>query len=127
MNVTACKLWALVIASFSAGVAGAMLAGIGGVYVSQFPVQDSLIMLAAVLMAGTGSLWGAVLAGALMKFVSAWLALWGLPSGLLLMLFGVGVWQVLVQSPAGITGELEKLSVRSRLFSARGPRNEVER
>lgn len=112
VNVTLYKLWAFVLASFIAGVAGAMLAGTSGVYVSQFPVQDSLILLAAVLMAGTGSLWGALVAGMLMKLVSALLALWSLPSGLMLILFGAGVWQVLVQSPSGISGEIAKLLSR---------------
>lgn len=108
VDVTRYKLWAFAAASFLAGVAGAMLAGASGVYVSQFPVQDSLILLAATLMAGTGRLWGALVAGLLMKFVSALLALWALPSGLLLILFVVGVWQVLIQSPQGITGDLAR-------------------
>jgi len=106
VNITLYRVWAFLLASFIAGVAGGLLAATGGIYITQFPVQDSIILLAAVLMAGAYSLWGAVLAALLMKFIGAAFSIWNVPPGLLLMLFGAGILQSLLQSPTGIFGQL---------------------
>ena len=56
-------------------------------------------------MGGIYSLWGAVVAGLLMKLLPALLDNWGLPADLLTILFGVGVLQVLLTAPAGLVDQ----------------------
>jgi branched-chain amino acid transport system permease protein len=103
VNITLYKLWAFALASFLTGVAGGLLAARSGqLFTLQFPTQDSITLLAAVLMGGIYSLWGAVVAGALMRLLPALLNNWGLPADLLTILFGVGVLQVLLTAPQGI-------------------------
>jgi branched-chain amino acid transport system permease protein len=103
VNITLYKLWAFALASFLTGVAGGLLAARSGqLFTLQFPTQDSILLLAAVLMGGIYSLWGAVVAGALMRLLPALLDNWGLPADLLTILFGVGVLQVLLTAPRGI-------------------------
>jgi branched-chain amino acid transport system permease protein len=109
VNLTLYKLWAWALASFMTGVAGGLLAGhVGKLYTYQFPTRDNIILLAVVLMGGVYSLWGAVVAGALMKLLPALLDNWGLPPDLLTILFGVGVLQVLLTAPGGIAGQLPR-------------------
>jgi branched-chain amino acid transport system permease protein len=109
VNLTLYKLWAWALASFMTGVAGGLLAAhVGKLYTIQFPTSDSITLLAVVLMGGIYSPWGAVVAGALMKLLPALLNSWGLPADLLIILFGVGVLQVLLTAPAGLAGQLPK-------------------
>ena len=59
VNTTLYKLWAFALASFIAGVAGALLAAAaGGVSINQFPVPNSILLLAVVLMGGVYNLLG---------------------------------------------------------------------
>jgi branched-chain amino acid transport system permease protein len=103
INITLYKLWAIALASFVTGVAGALLASDSGtLYAGQFPTVQSISLLAVVLMGGIYSLWGALVAGFLMQGVPAVLDVWNLPADLLTILFGVGVLQVLVTAPAGL-------------------------
>ena len=68
VNTVLYKLWAFALASFMAGVAGALLAAAaGGVSVQQFPVQNSVLLLAVVLMGGVYSIWGAVVAALFLR------------------------------------------------------------
>lgn len=107
INVTFYKLVAFALACFMTGVAGGLLAGSsGGLSVYQFAPQESISLLAVVLMAGMGSPWGAVLAGVLMKVMPAVTDLFGVSSSLLLVLFGLGLVHTLVTSPGGIVGQL---------------------
>ena len=67
INTTFYKLWAFALASFITGVAGGVLAGaIHYLYSINFPTQDSITLLAVVLMGGVYSLWGAVVAALLL-------------------------------------------------------------
>jgi len=59
-------------------------------------------------MGGIYNLWGAVVAGALMKLLPALLDNWGLPPDLLIILFGAGVLQVLLTAPGGLAGQVPK-------------------
>ena len=103
VNITLYKLWAFALASFMTGVAGALLAAdVGQLSTLAFPTQDSITLLAAVLMGGIYSIWGAIVAGVLMRLLPALLDNWGLPADLLTILFGVGVLQVLLTAPQGI-------------------------
>jgi branched-chain amino acid transport system permease protein len=109
VNLTLYKLWAWALASFMTGVAGALLAAeVGKLYTYQFPTRDSITLLAVVLMGGIYSLWGALVAGALMKLLPALLDSWGLPADLLTILFGIGVLQVLLTAPAGLAAQVPK-------------------
>ncbi|MBO0688485.1 MAG: branched-chain amino acid ABC transporter permease [Candidatus Dormibacteraeota bacterium] len=109
VNITLYKLWALALASFMTGVAGALLvASGGGLTVFQFPTQNSIILAAVVLMGGVYTFWGPIVAGLLFQFLPALLRTWGLPSDLLTILFGIGVLQVQLQAPSGIAVQLPR-------------------
>jgi branched-chain amino acid transport system permease protein len=109
INTTFYKLWALALASFVTGVAGALLAGADRELFSiDFPVQNSIELLAVVLMGGVFSLWGAVVAAFLLEFLPALLQDWGVPNDWLIIIFGVGVLQVLVTAPRGLADQFPK-------------------
>jgi branched-chain amino acid transport system permease protein len=109
VNVTLYKLWAFALAAFITGVAGGLLAGaVGILYNFQFPTEDSIILLAVVLMGGIYSVWGAVIAGAFMQLLPELLNNWGAPADLLIILFGVGILQVLLTAPAGLIDQFPK-------------------
>ena len=109
VNITMYKLWALALASFMTGVAGGLLAASGGgLTVYEFPTQQSIILLAVVLMGGVYGFAGPIVAGLLFELVPALLRLWGLPNDVLIILFGVGVLQVQLTAPAGIAVQLPK-------------------
>jgi branched-chain amino acid transport system permease protein len=109
VNISLYKMWAFALASFMTGVAGALLASSSGtLYNLTFPTQDSIILLAVVLMGGIYSLWGAVVAGMLIKLLPALLDNWGLPPDLLTILFGIGVIQVLTTAPTGLVDQFPK-------------------
>jgi len=109
VNTVLYKLWAFALASFMAGVAGALLAAsAGGVTVQQFPVQSSVTLLAVVLMGGVYSIWGAVVAAFFLRVLPALLDDWGVSTELLTILFGVGVLQVLMTAPGGIVDQFPK-------------------
>ncbi|HTR93614.1 MAG TPA: branched-chain amino acid ABC transporter permease [Trebonia sp.] len=110
INTTFYKLWAMALASFVTGVAGALLAGADRyLYSINFPIQNSIELLAVVLMGGVFSLTGAVIAAFLQAFLpSALYQLWGVPDDWLIILFGVGVMQVLVTAPGGLADQFPK-------------------
>jgi branched-chain amino acid transport system permease protein len=109
INISLYKMWAFALAAFMTGVAGTLLAGSSGtLYNLTFPTQDSIILLAVVLMGGIYSIWGAVVAGALIKLLPALLDNWGLPPDLLTILFGIGVIQVLTTAPTGLVDQFPK-------------------
>ena len=103
VNITLYKLWGFALASFMTGVAGGLLAAaVGELFTYQFPTSQNIVLLAVVLMGGIYSLWGAIVAGALIKLLPALLDNWGLPADLLTILFGIGILQVLLTAPAGL-------------------------
>ncbi|HVW17905.1 MAG TPA: branched-chain amino acid ABC transporter permease [Solirubrobacteraceae bacterium] len=109
INITFYKLWALLLASTLTGVGGALLAGSSGqLYQTAFSTDQSIQLLAVVLMGGAYTLWGALVAGFLFSVVPHILDLWHLNSSLLLILFGVGVLQVLTTAPQGIAVQFPK-------------------
>jgi branched-chain amino acid transport system permease protein len=69
IDVTRYKLIAFALAALMAGVAGGLFAGSvqNSIGVDQFNRQAALFLIAAVLMGGIRSLWGALLAGLLAK------------------------------------------------------------
>ena len=109
VNTVLYKLWAFALASFMAGVAGALLAAASRWRGRrQFPVQNSVLLLAVVLMGGVYSIWGAVVAALLLRLLPALLDDWGVSTELLTILFGVGVLQVLTTAPGGLVDQLPK-------------------
>jgi len=114
INTTVYKLWAMALASFVTGVAGALLAGADRELFSiDFPVQNSIELLAVVLMGGAFSLVGAVIAAFLLAFLPALLyQLWSVPNDWLIILFGVGVMQVLATAPGGIADQFPRDMLR---------------
>jgi branched-chain amino acid transport system permease protein len=109
VRTTSYKLWAFALASFMAGIAGALLAGApGGVNINQFPVQNSILLLAVVLMGGVFSLAGAIVAGLLQRLLPALLDDWGVSTEWLTILFGIGVIQVLLTAPGGLVEQVPK-------------------
>jgi len=109
INTTFYKLWALALASFVTGVAGALLAGADRELFSiDFPIQNSIELLAVVLMGGAFSLTGAVVAAFLLDFLPALLQDWGVPNDWLIIIFGVGVLLTLVTAPRGVADQFPK-------------------
>jgi len=122
INTTLYKLWAFALASFITGVAGGVLAGaIHYLYSINFPTQDSITLLAVVLMGGAYSLWGAVVAGLLYQFLPSLLNNWGVSADWLTILFGIGVLQVLTTAPAGLADQVPRdLARLARLLRGGG-------
>jgi branched-chain amino acid transport system permease protein len=109
VNTTFYKLWAFALASFITGVAGGVMAGaVRYLYSITFQPQDSITLLAVVLMAGAYSLWGAVLAALLVQLLPALLNNWGVPPDWLTILFGLGVLQALTTAPRGLADQVPK-------------------
>jgi branched-chain amino acid transport system permease protein len=109
VNTVLYKLWAFALASFMAGIAGGLLAAAaGGVNINQFPVENSITLLAVVLMGGVYNLFGAVIAALFLRFLPALLDYWGVSSELLTILFGIGLLQVLLTAPGGVVDQFPK-------------------
>jgi branched-chain amino acid transport system permease protein len=109
VNITVYKLWAFALASFMTGVAGGLFAGsVTRLTTSGFRTEDSIILLAVTMMGGIFSLWGAIVAGLFFKLLPALLQDWGLSSDLTLILFGVGLLQVLATAPGGLVDQVPK-------------------
>jgi branched-chain amino acid transport system permease protein len=109
INTTLYKLWAFALASFVTGVAGGLLAGAARyLYSIDFQTQDSITLLAVVLMGGAYNLWGAVVAGILFSLLPAVLNDIGVAPDWLTILFGIGVLQVLTTAPTGIVDQLPR-------------------
>jgi branched-chain amino acid transport system permease protein len=109
INTTLYKLWAFALASFITGVAGGLVAGLFHYLNSlTFATADSITLLAVVLMGGAYSIWGAIVAAFLMKFLQALLNDWGVSPDWLTILFGIGVLQVLTTAPRGLAEQVPK-------------------
>jgi branched-chain amino acid transport system permease protein len=110
VNTVLYKLWAFALAAFMAGIAGGLLAAAaGGVNINQFPVDNSITLLAVVLMGGVYNLFGAVVAALLLRLLPRLLEnWWGWSSAVLTILFGIGVLQVLMTAPGGLVEQFPK-------------------
>jgi len=124
LNTTFYKLWAMALASFVTGVAGALLAGADReLIVLNFPIQNSIQLLAVVLVGGAFSLAGAVVAAFLQAFVPAALYnLWNVQNDWLIIIFGVGVVFTLATAPGGIADQFPKDMKRLGRLIVRGLR-----
>jgi branched-chain amino acid transport system permease protein len=129
INTTLYKLWAFALASFITGVAGGLVAGFYHYLNSlTFATQDSITLLAVVLMGGAYSMTGAVVAAFLLKFLQQLLNDVGVSPDWLTILFGIGVLQVLTTAPRGIVEQMPKdLANLWRLIRRRFARPAAER
>jgi branched-chain amino acid transport system permease protein len=129
INTTLYKLWAFALASFITGVAGGVLAGaVRYLYSIDFQTQDSITLLAVVLMGGAYSMWGAIVAALLLQLLPAILNNIGLSPDWLTILFGIGVLQVLTTAPTGIVDQLPRDIARlGRKIGALGRRGSPAR
>src|SRR5215471_19306943 len=119
VNVTLYKLWAFALASFMTGAAGCLLAAsTGGLTTYAFPAQDSITLLAVVLMGGIYSFWGPIVSGVLLKLLPELLKNWGLPPDVLTILFGIGVLQAMLTAPEGLAVQFPRdMANLSRMVS----------
>jgi branched-chain amino acid transport system permease protein len=110
VNITLYKLWAFALASFLTGVAGCLLAAQVGVpRAITFQTQDSLTLAATALIGGIFSLWGAIVAGVFNQLLPfLFQAQWGVNPNFLLIIFGVGLLQVLLTAPGGLADQFPK-------------------
>ena len=110
VNIVLYKLWAFALASFMAGVAGALLAAqVGQPTAQSFQTQDSLTLLATTLIGGIYSLWGAVVAGCFSQLLPFLFQVqWGINPNFVLILFGAGLLQVLLTAPGGLAQQFPK-------------------
>jgi branched-chain amino acid transport system permease protein len=119
INTTLYKLWAFALASFVTGVAGGVLAGAQQyLYSINFQTQDSITLLAVVLMGGAYSIWGAIIAALLLELLPAILNNVGVSPDWLTILFGIGVLQVLTTAPKGIVDQFPRDMARLYRFIA---------
>ena len=110
VNITLYKMWAFALSAFMAGVAGCLLAAQVGAPTAQgFQTQDSLTLLATTLIGGIYSLWGAIVSGIFIQLVPfLFQAQWGINPNFLLIIFGVGILQVLLTAPGGLVEQVPK-------------------
>jgi branched-chain amino acid transport system permease protein len=109
VNVTVYKMWAFALSSFITGVGGALLGSTSGkLYNYSFPTYQSIELFAVVLMAGIYTLWGAILAAALFWILPALFTIWGINPEIPVILFGIGVLQVLTTAPSGIAHQFPR-------------------
>ncbi len=110
VNIVLYKMWAFALASFMAGVAGALLAAqVGQPTAQSFQTQDSLTLLATTLIGGIYSLWGAVIAGCFSQLLPFLFQVqWGINPNFVLILFGAGLLQVLLTAPGGLAQQFPK-------------------
>ena len=77
--------------------------------IESFPTQASITLLATALIGGIYTFWGAIVAGVFIQLLPfVFQAKWGLDRNLLLIIFGVGLLQVLLTAPGGIVVQLPK-------------------
>jgi branched-chain amino acid transport system permease protein len=110
VNITLYKMWAFALASFMTGVAGCLLAAQVGVpRAINFQTQDSLTLAATALIGGIFSIWGAVVAGVFNQLLPfLFQAQWGVNANFLLIIFGVGLLQVLLTAPGGLVNQFPR-------------------
>lgn len=115
LRVTRGKVVAFAISSAVSGVAGALMAAnLGQLAPSTFQVSNSLLLFALVVIAGSRSPAGWIIAALLYKAVPYFLSERGLNGHLATMLFGLAVMHNLVAAPAGLADQLGDVVARLR-------------
>ena len=125
-SVVVTKLSAFAASAFVAGTAGGLLAiQIGRLSARQLEPFDSLVMFALAVMAGSTSVLGAALAGALSSWMPELLRVMGWSQDIGPMIFAVGAAQVLSRGSGGIAGQW--LALAARIRRREGKRLRAER
>jgi branched-chain amino acid transport system permease protein len=115
VNPTAYKTFAFGISAAFAGMAGALLA-IEVAYVNPdtFPLSQSILLLASLVLGGMGSLYGALIGALIMQFLPIYAQDPPLFSGVLsrqspAVVFGVILIVIMFVAPSGLVGLLRRL------------------
>ena len=113
INVRRFKLWAFVIGTAGAGVAGGLYAHhIRFIGPDSFGFVESVTVLAMVIVGGIGSIWGVALAAALLSVMPLWFQF---IDQYKLLLYGVLVFATMRFAPDGIAGVARRIAVRFRM------------
>jgi len=135
VNIHLQRLLAFMVSGGLAGLAGGLLVHqIGSITTEQVYLELTFLTLAMLVVGGVGSLWGAVVGGALVSFLDVYLAKAeqgmsvgpasvNLPGGTSLLILGVLMAAILILRPSGITRGREVTLRISRLrWWSRGDR-----
>jgi branched-chain amino acid transport system permease protein len=115
VNPTLYKSFAFGISAAYAGAAGALLAiEVSYVNPDTFPISQSILLLASLVLGGLGSLWGALIGGVLMQFLPIWaqdppFVDVELATQSPAVVFGVILILVMVIAPTGLVGLIRRL------------------
>lgn len=119
VNIHLHRLIAFTLSGALAGLAGGLLVHqIGSITTEQVYLQLTFITLAMLVVGGMGSLWGAVVGGALISFLNVYLLKLeagnavgpihlDLPNGATLLIIGAVMAAIVILRPSGITGSRE--------------------
>lgn len=117
LNPTVIKLGAFAIGSAFAGLSGALTGMLVGIVSPEsYGVFISIYMLLAVILGGSGSVFGSLLGALFIILVPSYTAGSGIPTDLQ---FGVVMLLVLLIAPSGVTGLLERVFQRARTVVGR--------
>jgi branched-chain amino acid transport system permease protein len=124
VNIHLHRLFAFTLSGALAGLAGGLLVHqIGSITTEQVYLQLTFITLAMLVVGGMGSLWGAVVGGALISFLNVYLLKLeegnavgpihvDLPNGSTLLIIGAVMAAIVILRPSGITGSRELSPLR---------------
>ncbi|MEM7171627.1 MAG: branched-chain amino acid ABC transporter permease [Pseudomonadota bacterium] len=112
IDVTRFKLWAFVIGTAGAGVAGGLYAHhIRFIGPDSFGFVESVTVLAMVIIGGVGSIWGVALAASLLSVMPLWFQF---IDDYKLLLYGALLFLVMRFAPDGLAGLARSLGTRFR-------------
>ena len=112
IDVPRFKLWAFVIGTAGAGIAGALYAHhVRYIGPDSFGFVESVTVLAMVIIGGIGSVWAVALAAAVLSVLPLWFQF---VDDYKLLIYGLLVFAVMRFSPNGIAGALQKFKRRTR-------------
>ncbi len=112
IDVPRFKLWAFVIGTSGAGVAGALYAHhVRYIGPDSFGFVESVTVLAMVIIGGIGSVWTVALAAAVLSVLPLWFQF---VDDYKLLIYGLLVFAVMRFSPNGIAGALQSFKRRTR-------------
>jgi branched-chain amino acid transport system permease protein len=107
IDVPRFKLWAFVIGTSGAGIAGALYAHhVRYIGPDSFGFVESVTVLAMVIIGGVGSVWAVALAAAVLSVLPLWFQF---VSDYKLLIYGLLVFGVMRFSPDGIAGAVQRL------------------
>ncbi|MDB3946302.1 branched-chain amino acid ABC transporter permease [Gammaproteobacteria bacterium] len=107
IDVPRFKLWAFVIGTSGAGIAGALYAHhVRYIGPDSFGFVESVTVLAMVIIGGVGSVWAVALAAAVLSVLPLWFQF---VSDYKLLIYGLLVFGVMRFSPDGIAGAVKRL------------------